>query len=87
MNAKTDKESGQTIFCLVCGEPLDFRPSTGRRSGKPFIMLICGKDGRHFRGFITDQNYVAGVMARLEAKLQPSPPSCPRESKTDGLQA
>ena len=30
-------------------------------------MFICPNDGRHFRGFITDQNYVAGVLARLEA--------------------
>ena len=30
-------------------------------------MFICPHDGRHFRGFITDQNYVAGVLARLEA--------------------
>jgi len=29
-------------------------------------MFICPHDGRHFRGFIADQAYVAGVLARLE---------------------
>jgi hypothetical protein len=29
-------------------------------------MLICPQDGRHFRGFINDQTYVKGVMAKLE---------------------
>lgn len=43
------------------------RPCQGRKSGKPSLMFICPHDGRHFRGFITDQNYVAGVLARLEA--------------------
>ena len=38
----------------------------GRKSGKPFVMLVCGRDGRHFRGFITDQTYVGEILARLE---------------------
>ena len=52
--------------CLVCEEPLELRPAQGRRSGKPFLMLICPRDGRHFRGFINDKEFVAGVMSRLE---------------------
>jgi hypothetical protein len=34
----------------------------GRISNKPFIMLICPKDGRHFRAFISDQTYIARVL-------------------------
>ena len=53
--------------CLVCEEPLELRPAQGRRSGKPFLMLVCPRDGRHFRGFINDKEFVAGVMSRLES--------------------
>jgi hypothetical protein len=57
---------------LVCTTPLTLRLVRGRKSGKPFLMLICSPDPRHFRGFITHQNYVAGVLARLESQT-PSP--------------
>ncbi len=57
-----------SIPCLVCGEPLTFRPAEGRKSHKPFIMLVCGIDGRHFRAFINDQKYVAQVLKRVEGK-------------------
>ena len=59
----------QSIPCLICGDPLTVRLARGRKSGKPFIMLICGRDGRHFRGFITDQNYVGELLTRLEGQL------------------
>ena len=52
--------------CPVCGLGLSLRPAVGRKSGKPFIMLKCPKDGRHFRAFITDREYVAAVTTRLE---------------------
>ena len=54
------------LACLVCGGPVAVRPARGRKSGKPFVMLLCGRDGRHFRGFITDQAYVRSVLARTE---------------------
>ena len=54
------------ITCLVCKEPLTVRLARGRKSGKPFVMLICSKDGRHFRAFINDQEYVRGVVERAE---------------------
>ncbi len=60
----------QSIPCLICGDPLTVRLARGRKSGKPFIMLICGRDGRHFRGFITDQNYVGELLTRLEGRTQ-----------------
>ena len=55
------------LSCPVCQTPMDLRHCRGRKSGKSSLMFICPQDGRHFRGFITDQNYVAGVLARLEA--------------------
>ena len=54
------------ILCLVCREPLTVRLARGRKSGKPFVMLICSKDGRHFRAFINDQEYVSRVLKSAE---------------------
>ena len=54
--------------CPVCGVPLRVRLARGRKSGKPFVMLLCAQDGRHFRAFINDQQYVAQVIERLEGK-------------------
>ena len=54
------------ILCLVCKEPLTVRLARGRKSGKPFVMLICSKDGRHFRAFINDQEYVSRVLESAE---------------------
>ncbi len=62
-DGKSDK-----VGCLVCGSALEVRLSKGRRSGKPFIMLICPVDGRHFRGFINNSEYLGKVLARLEKK-------------------
>lgn len=50
------------IKCPICRKSLSVRPSKGRKSNKPFIMFVCPEDGRHFRGFITDQQYVKKVM-------------------------
>ena len=57
-------ESTSSVPCVVCGLALAIRAAKGRKSGKPFVMLICPKDGRHFRAFITDQNYVKGVFEK-----------------------
>ena len=62
----------QRTPCLICGDPLTVRMARGRKSGKPFVMLICGRDGRHFRGFITDQTYVGDLLSRLEGHLAKS---------------
>lgn len=50
------------IGCPVCGSALSVRAAEGRKSHKPFIMLVCDVDPRHFRGFITDQEFIRGVM-------------------------
>ena len=54
--------------CPVCSVPLTVRLARGRKSGKPFVMLLCAQDGRHFRAFINDQQYVAQVLERVEGK-------------------
>ena len=51
--------------CPVCSSGMDLRPAKGRKSGKPFIMLVCSQDGRHFRGFITYQPFVQKVLENL----------------------
>ncbi len=51
-----------TIGCPVCSKPLSISIAKGRKSNKPFIMLKCEKDGRHFRGFITDQDFVRRIL-------------------------
>jgi hypothetical protein len=52
------------IGCPVCSSPLSVRAAEGRKSRKPFIMLICDRDPRHFRGFITHQEFVKEVMEK-----------------------
>jgi hypothetical protein len=55
------------VPCPVCRQPLTLRPAQGRKSGKSFLMLVCLLDGRHFRGFINDRDYVDSVLALLES--------------------
>ena len=31
------------IPCLVCKEPLRVKLTRGRKSGKPFVMMICSR--------------------------------------------
>lgn len=62
-----ERVSGQTPGCPVCGLSLSMRLAKGRKSNKPFVMLICPGDGRHFRAFITFQPYVKQVLDNLEA--------------------
>ncbi len=57
------------IPCLVCGQQLTLRLAKGRKSQKTFLMLLCSQDGRHFRGFINDREYVDKVLSRLEGHL------------------
>jgi hypothetical protein len=65
----TQQYREQAISCLVCQEPLTVRLARGRKSGKPFVMLTCGRDARHFRAFVNDQEYVRRVLEKLQAKL------------------
>ena len=45
--------------CPVCSETLSVRLATGRKSGKPFVMLVCPIDGRHIRAFVSDRDFVS----------------------------
>jgi hypothetical protein len=63
----TINEQNQSLHCPVCGEPMAYQIARGRKSGKPFLMVKCLRDGRHFRGFIGDQDYVRKLLERLEA--------------------
>ena len=56
----------KSIRCLVCKGELTISAAQGMTSKKPFVMLKCSQDGRHFRAFITDQEYVKKVMAGVE---------------------
>jgi hypothetical protein len=64
--------NSQKLPCLVCGCQLAVRVARGRKSGKPFVMIICPADGRHFRGFVGDREYVNRV-ARAAGVLGPDP--------------
>ena len=59
----------QGLTCLICGSHLTVRTAQGRKSKKPFIMLLCSHDARHFRAFISDQSFVRQVLARAEGLL------------------
>ena len=56
----------KTIACPICAMPLDTRMARGRKTNKPFLMLVCPKDGRHMRGFINDKEFVASVIEKAE---------------------
>ena len=64
-----------TIACPVCAETVETRIAQGRKSNKPFLMLVCPKDGRHFRGFINDKKLVAAVIDKA---------GLPQKGGTDG---
>ena len=54
----------QGPMCLVCRAALSVRAAYGRKSGKPFVLLVCPVDGRHFRAFIADAKYVQALVDR-----------------------
>jgi hypothetical protein len=59
-------QPNQSLQCPVCNEPMAFQIARGRKSGKPFLMVKCLRDGRHFRGFVGDREYVTRLLERLE---------------------
>lgn len=58
----------KSLSCIVCGNRLSIRTAQGRKSNKPFIMIICSESGKHFRAFITDQLYVKKFLESVEDK-------------------
>ena len=56
-----------SLNCHICQTSLKVKLCFGRKSGKPGVSLSCPVDGRHLRAFVTDKEYVQGVMERLKA--------------------
>lgn len=67
------------IACPLCTTLLVVKPARGRKSGKPFIMLVCPENGRHMRAFISDQKFVERVIA--EAGLTVAVPPAERRGR------
>lgn len=65
------------LACPVCRAPIQVRPARGRKSKQPSVILVCGRNGCHFRGFITDREFVArviGAAGRLRTDGGPDQP-------------
>ena len=56
-----------SLNCHICQTSLKVKLCYGRKSGKPGVSISCPADGRHLRAFVTDKDYVQGIMERLEA--------------------
>ena len=72
------------IPCPVCSQSLSVRIAHGRKSGKPFVMLVCGKDGRHIRAFISDRQFVRGVVEKAGIHQGGSEPASTGSTGTGG---
>ena len=64
----TDDNNQPGLPCHICQETLQVRLARGRKSGKPFVMLVCPKDGRHIRAFVADRAYVQGLVDQVEGR-------------------
>jgi hypothetical protein len=56
-----------TINCLICKGPLTVKLAHSE-SGNITVTLICSLNGRHFRAFIADKEFVQRVMEKAEGK-------------------
>ena len=56
------------VRCPVCGVALRLTTAKSRKSKNPrtFLMLACPEDGRHFRGFISDREFVQRTLDAAE---------------------
>ena len=50
------------LKCMVCHGPVIIS-LTKKGNG---LYLVCQKDGRHYRAFVMDEEYVQGVIRRAE---------------------
>lgn len=75
-----------SLPCPVCCTGLMIRLVHGRRSGKPFVMLICPLDGRHIRAFISDKKFVSEVLSKLENKGNSQPNAISQPDASEALQ-
>jgi len=49
----------------LCKDPMAFQIAKSRKSGKPFLMVKCLRDGRHFREFVGDSGLCAKVAGNI----------------------
>ena len=70
--------------CPVCSETLSVRLATGRKSGKPFVMLVCPIDGRHIRAFVSDRDFVSSVIEKAGIREPVSKPVPTGRTGTEG---
>ena len=56
------------VRCPVCAVALKLTTARSRKAKIPrtFLMLACPKDGRHFRGFISDGDFVQRTLDAAE---------------------
>ena len=56
------------VGCPICGVTLKLTIAKSRKSKTPrtFLMLACPKDGRHFRGFMSDRDFVQRTLDAAE---------------------
>lgn len=57
-----------TIHCPVCEAELKVTTSTSK-TGKVALVLACPRDGRDFRAFINNREYVRRVLDSLESSV------------------
>ena len=57
-----------SLSCHICRARLEVTLARGRKSGKSFVALKCPSDGRHFRGFVADREFVGRLLKRLESE-------------------
>ena len=58
----------KSIACPVCRTPMRYGLARSRKAKHPktFLTVACPSDGRHFRGFIADSDFVSMVVSDLE---------------------
>ena len=57
--------------CLICGTSLKVALTTSKK-GKVAVGLSCPVDGRHFRGFVNDRDYVTRTIQATQALQNPT---------------
>ena len=59
----------RTICCPVCGSGLKVTTSKSK-AGKVALVLVCPRDGRDFRAFINNREYIQRVLDSVETNKQ-----------------
>jgi hypothetical protein len=59
----------RTICCPVCRSGLKVTTSKSK-AGKVALVLVCPRDGRDFRAFINNREYIQRVLDSVETNKQ-----------------